>query len=203
MAKRKEQCDCEKEQACNCETNEKECNCQHEGCNCEHEQCNCEEHECNCEDCNCETAQCDCEETQANLALQYLNIARQVQADFDNYRKRTQENLKNARIDGLVDAVKTILPAVDVFETALKQVTDEQSKQGIIMVKNQIEKSISDLGVTRIESVGKQFNPHFHNAVMIENNSELDDDTIVEEFQAGYMYKDKVIRYSQVKVNKN
>ena len=205
-----EHCDYEQEHHnCNCNSH---CDCgEHCDCDEQHkcsEDCTCGE-ECECgEECDCdEECDCGCETYAFNkdqeLALQYINLARQVQADFENYRKHAEENIKKARIDGLIDAVKTLLPAVDVFEVALKQVSDEQAKQGIIMVKNQIEKSITDLGVTKIESVGKPFNPHFHNAVMTQNNADIDDDIITDEFQAGYMYKDKVIRFSQVRVNKN
>ena len=142
------------------------------------------------------------EEPKEDLATQYLNMAKQIQADFDNYRKRTVEDIKKARIDGLVDAVKTLLPAIDVFENALKQITDENSKQGVLMIKNQIEKSIQDLGVTKIECLNKKFDPNFHNAVLTQCNPELEDEIVTDEYSSGYMFKDKVIRYSQVRVNK-
>ena len=141
------------------------------------------------------------EETK-DLATEYLNLAKQVQADFDNFRKRSIEDIKRARVDGLVDAVKVILPALDVFEVALKQVTDEKSKEGILMVKSQIEKSLQELGVTKIECVGKPFNPHLHNAVLTQNSEDFDDEIVTDEYASGYMFKDKVIRYSQVRVNK-
>lgn len=142
------------------------------------------------------------EAKQPDLATEYLNLAKQVQADFDNYRKRTVEDIKRARVDGLVDAVKVILPAIDAFEIALKQVTDEKSLEGIKMIKSQMEKSLTELGVTKIDCVGKPFNPHLHNAVLTQNSEDFDDDIVTDEYASGYMYKDKVIRYSQVRVNK-
>ena len=142
------------------------------------------------------------EEQKPDLATEYLNLAKQVQADFDNFRKRTVEDIKRARVDGLVDAVKVILPALDAFEIALKQVTDEKSLEGIKMIKSQIEKSLLDLGVTKIDCVGKPFNPHLHNAVLTQNSEDFEDDVVTDEYASGYMYKDKVIRYSQVRVNK-
>ncbi len=196
------ECDCGED--CNCTENNK-CS---ENCTCNTEQCNCDNHcDCgeNCEcgsECDCEHEHCDCGCEDVNLALQYLNLAKQIQADFDNYRKRTEESVKNARIDGIIDGVKAILPAIDVFDVALTQVTDEKSKQGIQMVKGQIEKSINDLGVTKINAVGEKFNPHLHNAVMTASNPDFDDEIITDEFSAGYMFKGKVIRYSQVRVNK-
>lgn len=196
------ECDCGED--CNCTEENKcseNCNCSN-GCECD-ENCNCGEH-CDCEHdhCECEHEHCDCGCEETNLALQYLNLAKQIQADFDNYRKRTEESVKNARAEGLVDAIKTILPSLDVFEVALMQVTDEKSKQGIQMVKTQIEKALSDLGVTKINAVGEKFNPHLHNAVMTASNPDLDDEIITDEFSAGYTYKGKVVRYSQVRVNK-
>lgn len=196
------ECDCGED--CNCTEENKcseNCNCSN-GCECD-ENCNCGEH-CDCEHdhCECEHDHCDCGCEETNLALQYLNLAKQIQADFDNYRKRTEESVKNARAEGLVDAIKTILPSLDVFEVALTQVTDEKAKQGIQMVKTQIEKALSDLGVTKINAVGEKFNPHLHNAVMTASNPDLDDEIITDEFSAGYTYKGKVVRYSQVRVNK-
>ena len=203
-----EDCNCTADNKCseNCTCNSENCACG-EHCNCG-EHCDCDEH-CDCEencecgeDCNCEHSHCDCGCEETNLALQYLNLAKQIQADFENYRKRTEDSVRNARIDGMIDAIKTILPSLDVFEVALTQVTDEKSKQGILMVKSQIEKSIQDLGVTKINAVGEKFNPHLHNAVMTASNPDLEDEVITDEFSAGYTYKGKVIRYSQVRVNK-
>lgn len=195
------ECDCEHE--CKCNEEEKcseNCNC-HQGCDCNETDCSCGD-KCDCQhDCDCEE-DCDCSCENTNLAVQYLNLAKQIQADFENYRKRTEESVKNARIEGIIDGVKAILPAIDVFEVALTQVTDEKSKQGIQMVKSQIEKSINDLGVTKISALGEKFNPHLHNAVMTASNPELEDGIITDEFSAGYTYKGKVIRYSQVRVNK-
>lgn len=142
------------------------------------------------------------EQETKDLATEYLNLAKQVQADFDNFRKRTIEDIKKARIDGLVDAVKVILPAIDVFDVALKQITDEKAIEGINMVKAQIEKSLTELGITKIECVGKPFNPHLHNAVLTQNSEDYEDEIVTDEYASGYMYKDKVIRYSQVRVNK-
>ena len=149
-----------------------------------------------------ETKEIEGKKQEPDLATEYLNLAKQVQADFDNYRKRTVEDIKKARIDGLVDAVKVILPALDVFDVALKQITDEKALEGINMVKTQLEKALIDLGITKIDCVGKPFNPHLHNAVLTQNSDEFADDIVTDEFACGYMYKDKVIRYSQVRVNK-
>ena len=125
-------------------------------------------------------------------------------AEFDNFRKRTDKE-KAARYDmGAKDVVEKILPVLDNFELALKNVPDDKEAsafaEGIEMIHKQFVKVLEDLGVTPIEAVGKEFDPNFHNAVMHVDDEEAGDNIVVEEFQKGYMYKDHVVRYSMVKV---
>lgn len=125
-------------------------------------------------------------------------------AEFDNFRKRTDKE-KAARYDmGAKDVVEKILPVLDNFELALKNVPDDKEAsafaEGMEMIHKQFVKVLEDLGVTPIEAVGKEFDPNFHNAVMHVDDEEAGDNIVVEEFQKGYMYKDHVVRYSMVKV---
>ena len=125
-------------------------------------------------------------------------------AEFDNFRKRTDKE-KAARYDmGAKDVVEKILPVLDNFELALKNVPDDKEAsafaEGIEMIHKQFVKVLEDLGVTPIEAVGKEFDPNFHNAVMHVDDEEAGDNIVVEEFQKGYMYKEHVVRYSMVKV---
>ena len=125
-------------------------------------------------------------------------------AEFDNFRKRTDKE-KAARYDmGAKDVVEKILPVLDNFELALKNVPDDKEAsafaEGMEMIHKQFVKVLEDLGVTPIEAVGKEFDPNFHNAVMHVDDEEAGDNIVVEEFQKGYMYKEHVVRYSMVKV---
>ncbi len=125
-------------------------------------------------------------------------------AEFDNFRKRTDKE-KAARYDmGAKDVIEKILPVLDNFELALKNVPDDKEAsafaEGMEMIHKQFVKVLEDLGVTPIEAVGKEFDPAFHNAVMHVDDEEAGDNIVVEEFQKGYMYKEHVVRYSMVKV---
>lgn len=125
-------------------------------------------------------------------------------AEFDNFRKRTDKE-KAARYDmGAKDVIEKILPVLDNFELALKNVPDDKEAsafaEGMEMIHKQFVKVLEDLGVTPIEAVGKEFDPAFHNAVMHVDDEEAGDNIVMEEFQKGYMYKEHVVRYSMVKV---
>ena len=156
------------------------------------------EHECNCEHCGCEHKA----EQDDSLATEYLNMARIIQADFDNYRKRTAESIYQARQDGVVSALEVILPSLDVFKKAKQMIKEPNALKGIEMVEESINSSIKSLGVEKIEAVGKQFDPNFHHALTVMEDKTKQDNEILEEYQAGYMLKGKVIKYSQVIVNK-
>ena len=156
------------------------------------------EHECNCEHCGCEQKT----EVVDNLAAEYLNMARVIQADFDNYRKRTAESIYQARQDGMISALEVILPSLDVFKKAKQMIKDPSALKGIEMVEESINNSLNSLGVEKINAVGQKFNPNYHHALTVMEDKTKQDDEILEEFQAGYMLKGKVIKYSQVIVNK-
>ena len=125
-------------------------------------------------------------------------------AEFDNFRKRTDKE-KAARYDmGAKDVIEKVLPVLDSFELALKNVPEgEQDSpfvEGMEKIHKQFLKTLEDAGVTPIEAVGKEFDPAFHNAVMHVDDEEAGENIVVEEFQKGYMYKEHVVRYSMVKV---
>lgn len=137
-----------------------------------------------------------------DLAQEYLNMARIIQADFDNYRKRSQESIRQAKIDGKIEAIQVILPSLDVFKKAKQMITDPASLKGIEMVENEIQNSLNALGVKKIETVGKPFDPRYHHALSTMMDRTKPDGEVLDEYQAGYIFNDKVIKYSQVIVNK-
>ena len=97
---------------------------------------------------------------------------------------------------------KKILPVVDNFERGLAAAGDPEDPfvDGMNKIYKQLTAVLTDLGVTAIEAVGKEFDPNFHNAVMHVDDESVGENIIVEEFQKGYMYKDSVVRHSMVKV---
>ena len=125
-------------------------------------------------------------------------------AEFDNFRKRSEKE-KAARYDmGARDIIEKVLPVLDSFELALKNVPEDEQKspfaEGMDKIHKQFLKMLEDAGVTPIEAVGKEFDPAFHNAVMHVEDEDAGENIVVEEFQKGYLYKDHVVRYSMVKV---
>ncbi len=124
-----------------------------------------------------------------------------LMAEFDNYKKRSAKERENIYTDVRVDTVTKFLPVFDNLERAMKTETaDEAFKRGVEMTFNQLTDVFRKLGVEEIESVGKPFDPAFHNAVMHVEDESLGESVIVEEFQKGFRIGDKVIRFSMVKV---
>ena len=125
-------------------------------------------------------------------------------ADFDNYRRRVKLDAEAAQKYRAQSLVTNLLPALDNFDRAINSTKEtEETKpilQGMNMVLSSILSAMKEEGVEVIESVGKEFDPHVHQAIMQDNNEEFGSNIVVEEFQKGYTYHDSVVRYSMVKV---
>lgn len=123
-----------------------------------------------------------------------------LRADYENFRRRNQEATIRARQDGTADAVEAILPIIDSIDRALKISQDDKSKEGLNLIKKQIETSLSGLGVTEIETDGAAFDHNLHNAVQRAEVEESEVGKILETYQRGYKIGNKVVRYAMVKV---
>jgi molecular chaperone GrpE len=125
-------------------------------------------------------------------------------AEFDNFRKRNEKEKSQMFEVGAKSIVEKILPTIDNFERGLKSVPEDKKDdpfvQGMEKIYQQLLSSLEEAGVKPIEAVGKEFDPNFHNAVMHEDNDEFGENTVSEELQKGYMYRDSVVRHSMVKV---
>lgn len=149
------------------------------------------------------------EETCKDEALQkavdevneYKDIVKRLQAEFENYRKRTNDSVKIAREDGGNDIIYALLPVVDAVDNAIKIVTDDKSVAGINLIRKQFSNLFEKYGVSELPAEGEEFNPEFHNAVMQEDDAE-NAGKVTEVLQKGYVRNGKVIRYSMVKVAK-
>lgn len=129
-----------------------------------------------------------------------------TRADFENYRKRVETEKHMARAHGRVGAISQLLPVIDTIERAIGHVPEELKENawvsGIVGVSKQLEKSLQDLGVKRIEATpGTPFNPELHEAVQFDE-SDGEHEVVAEELQAGYMLGDDVLRHSMVKVTR-
>lgn len=131
------------------------------------------------------------------------NLVARMQADFDNYRKRTNENNKRMKEEGVVEVVEKLLPILDVLKQAILMIQDEKVADGIKMIYRQITEMLGTFNVTEIPALGEQFDPNLHNAVMQVKVKDADKvNMVVEVFQKGYRMGDRIIRHSVVKVAK-
>lgn len=145
------------------------------------------------------------EEAKTNLAGW-----QRVQADFENYQKRKESENKELVEFAREVAVAKLLPSLDTLEQALvhrpksdaAQFTEDYQKweSGLDGLVKQLDKALEDLGVRKIEAVGKKFDPNFHEAVREVPGDE--DGVVVEEYQTGFELNGKVIRPSQVAISK-
>ena len=125
-----------------------------------------------------------------------------LQAEFDNYRKRIDRQAEDIVKHASQDTVNSLLPVVDNFELALKaHKGDDDFHKGMNMIYSQVKDILESRGLKHIECVGKKFDPHLHET-LISEESEQEPNIILEELQRGYMFHDKVLRHSKVKVSK-
>ncbi len=125
-------------------------------------------------------------------------------AEFDNFKKRTAKEREELVSLGVCMAVEKLLAVKDNLERAIPTMDGAEATSiadGVKMIDKQFGDVLSEIGVEPIPSVGEEFDPEKHNAVMHDENEELGENTISEEFMKGYMYKEKVIRHSMVKVS--
>lgn len=136
-------------------------------------------------------------------AAEYLADAQRERADYQNLKKRTEQDKQESLKWSNAELIRSILPAIDDMERAFTMV-DPQFKdslwvEGFRIIQRQLQDALRAHGCTEIECVGKPFDPNLHEAVTYE---EGDDGTVVSEHRKGYMMKDKVLRASQVGVGK-
>ena len=127
-----------------------------------------------------------------------------LMAEFENARKRNAKEQSHMYDVGAKEVLAKLLPVVDNFERGLDALSEEEKEgafaQGFIKIYQQMITVLEEIGVKPMDAVGKEFNPDFHNAVMHEENEEMGENLVSEEFQKGYMYRDSVVRHSMVKV---
>ena len=134
--------------------------------------------------------------------------ALRMQAELINYRKRKDEEVEKKLKYANSDLILEMLPVLDNFERAIKMdddnLEDEVSQflSGIKMVYANMVNALEKFGVKEIEALDKEFDANYHEAVMTESIKDKKEGIVLEVYQKGYMFKDKVIRPAMVKVNK-
>lgn len=125
-----------------------------------------------------------------------------LQAEFANFQKRTSAELAQSYQRGICDALKGFINVFDDFELALKNdATSDQFKRGMELIYAKFISAAEELGLKRIETRGKQFDPNEHEALLVQD-SDRPSQEVLEELQAGYKKGETVIRTAKVKVAK-
>jgi molecular chaperone GrpE len=151
-----------------------------------------------------ETLKAELEQSQKDVSENADRVKR-LQADFDNFRRRTRqekEELSTFVVQGLI---KDLLPLLDNLERAISvETADETSlREGVSMIYKQFFAALEKNGLESIKAVGEKFDPNFHQAIMRVEDADKEDDIVAEELQKGYSVHGRVIRPSMVKVVAN
>lgn len=144
-------------------------------------------------------------EEQAAKAEDFYKRLARLQADYENFRRRTRLEKEELCKYASEQLVLRLLPVLDNFQRALAAEGDslQDYKSGVEMIYRQFQDVLSLEGVEAIPAVGEPFDPVKHEAVFREESEEYPENTIIEELRRGYFLKDKVIRPSMVKVSKS
>jgi molecular chaperone GrpE len=128
-------------------------------------------------------------------------------AEFENYKRRTENDQLNLLKYSAESFIIKLLPVVDDFERSIDHMDSakdvESLKQGVSLIYNKLMKILSEQGVEKIEAVGKPFDVEYHEAMLQRKAENVEPHTVLDEIEKGYMYKDKVIRHSKVIVSED
>jgi molecular chaperone GrpE len=132
-----------------------------------------------------------------------MNTLVRRQADFENYRKRVEKDRHQERHRGVELLIEQLIPVLDTFDRALSG-SDEgataEYRKGFELIRRQLWDALAKQGLVRIDSVGKEFDPHSHHAIGTVETSEYPDGSVVEELQPGYLFHERVVRPAMVRV---
>ncbi|MBP3310126.1 MAG: nucleotide exchange factor GrpE [Ruminococcus sp.] len=122
-------------------------------------------------------------------------------AEYDNYRKRTAKEKTETYTNASMKCIENLLPVIDSFERSMEsECTDENFKNGMQMIFNQLKDFLAKMNVTEIESLGAEFDPNIHNAISQQDGTDYASNHICAVYQKGYKLGDKLIRPAMVVV---
>lgn len=128
-----------------------------------------------------------------------------ARADYENLKRRSANDYLNASSEGAISIVKKLLPVLDSFESALKQLenanVDKKFRDGVEMLYMQFSDILEKEGLKPIAARGKKFDPNEHEAMTRGQSDEFEDEVVMREFVKGYKFRDRVIRLASVQVN--
>ncbi len=132
------------------------------------------------------------------------DLLQRRQAEFENYRRRTERERGDLYELAAMDTIKALLPVLDDFERALKvESTDKEYARGMEIIYQRLYETLKKLGLEPITEDVPIFNPHIHHAVEMVDTKDHPDQTILEEYQRGYYFKGRLLRPAMVKVAVN
>ena len=134
------------------------------------------------------------------LAEERFDKLKYLQADFDNYRKKFDKEKESIIRLANENLIQELIIILDDFESSIRLTENDKNKEGILLLKKKFFDLLQKHGLKEIESLGKKFDPNFHD-VLCKELSEHDDDVVIEEIQKGYILCSKVIRPTKVKIS--
>ena len=135
------------------------------------------------------------------------NAVLRARADFDNFRKRTQRDLADARSYSKMSTIEEFLPIFDTFKMAMQAANADNADlttllAGLNMIQNQFNQSFDSMGVTEVDAVGQEFDPNLHEAVVEQFSEEIASGTVISQHRCGYKIGERLVRAATVIVSK-
>lgn len=130
-----------------------------------------------------------------------VDMLQRRQAEFDNFRKRAEREKAEVLEFAHSDSVRAILPILDDFERALKaETSDKVYARGMGLIYQRLADALKKLGLETITTKGQKFDPHIHHAVDMVETGDVEEQTILDEYQPGYNFRGRLLRPAMVKV---
>ncbi|MBQ2830917.1 nucleotide exchange factor GrpE [Methanobrevibacter sp.] len=141
-------------------------------------------------------------EKQEAETQEYISLSQRLQADFENFKKITDKQNKEIIKFANENIIKEFLDCYEDFGRALEVENDDNLREGIELTYNKFKDILTKEGVEEIPAKGEKFDLNKHEALMVQKSDDVENGYIIDELMKGYMYKDKVLKYSKVIVCK-
>ena len=143
-------------------------------------------------------------EQERNLAQEYLEHLQRLQAEFSNYRKRSQKEVSEAYDYAKAELICKLLPVVDDLERAMESLDsncdNKEALKGVKLIYGKLKSALEAEGLEAIVCRGKEFDPNYHEAVVVSKAGDGVDGQVIRDFQKGYTFKGRLVRPSKVEV---
>ncbi len=130
-----------------------------------------------------------------------LKLAQTRQAEFENFRRRSERERQETVDMAAAETVRTLLPIFDDFERAIGvETTDANYAKGVALIHSRMQEVLQKMGLEAIDTAGKIFDPNLHHGIDMVETEEAEDQSILAEFQKGYHFRNKLLRPAMVRV---